>query len=258
MAAIVKANPSLTAGGLAVLRRQYSTTDDGTLNYEAEYVCISQFANNHIGRFRTGAQPPTPIPASMSQLSLESAPKLYDFSTSTQNGLTYFSARYSAAVRGLAEVTITQSQETRNFSATFENGEGAIYTSTGNVSQIVVGPFTASFDYESTTITCESKSEQSLPDLKGSVGNIRNVSISTIRGTKVNLNGRTYWKPQTVESLSSSKSSRGNYTFRKSSSGVYVQADGFGPKLQLSTARIFDGTATNIIPMERSGVFVGY
>ena len=88
MAAIVKANPSLTAGGLAVLRRQYSTTDDGTLTYEADYVCLAQFANNHIGKFRTGAQPPTPIPASMSLLRLDKTPTLYDFQTRTEQART--------------------------------------------------------------------------------------------------------------------------------------------------------------------------
>ena len=109
MSAIVKANASLTAGGLAVLRREYSTTDDGTLNYAADYCCLSQFANNHIGKFRTGAQPPTAIPASMSQLRIDGTPKLYDLTTNTQNGLTYFNARYSAASLDPGEVIVTES-----------------------------------------------------------------------------------------------------------------------------------------------------
>lgn len=217
MAAIVKANPSLTAGGLAVLRRQYSTTDDGTCNYEAEYACLSQFANNHIGKFRTGAQPPTQIPASMSLLRLEKTPTLYDFSTNTQNGLTYFNARYTAASSDAGEVITTESQEQRNFSATVI---GTIRTK-GNLGSMITveDNVNVSFDYISTTVRVEAKNPRILPQARGSVGLPFNISISQISGQDAQVFGQ--WRASTVETQSKTRSSRGTYTYTKSSSGIY-------------------------------------
>jgi len=217
MAAIVKANPSLTAGGLAVLRRQYSTTDDGTLNYEADYVCLSQFANNHIGKFRTGAQPPTPIPASMSLLRLDKTPTLYDFSTNTQNGLTYFNARYTAASSDAGEVITTESQEQRNFSATVI---GTIRTK-GNLGSMITveDSVNVSFDYVSTTVRVEAKNPRILPKARGSVGLPFNISVGKISGQDAQVFGQ--WRASAVETQSKTRSSRGTYTYTKSSSGIY-------------------------------------
>lgn len=217
MAAIVKANPSLTAGGLAVLRRQYSTTDDGTLNYEAEYCCLSQFANNHIGKFRTGAQPPTPIPASMSLLRLDKTPTLYDFQTNTQNGLTYFTGRYTAASADAGEVITTETQEQRSFSAVVV---GSIRTA-GNLGNTVTveGEVNVSFDYISTTVRVEAKNPRILPEVKGSVGFPFNYSASQIGGQTPLLAGK--WRPSAIETQSTTRSSRGTYTYTKQSSGIY-------------------------------------
>lgn len=217
MAAIVKANPSLTAGGLAVLRRQFSTTDDGICNYEAEYVCLSQFANNHIGKFRTGAQPPTPIPASMSLLRLDKTPTLYDFSTNTQNGLTYFNARYTAASSDAGEVITTESQEQRSFSAVVT---GSIRTAGNLGSTITVeGDVNVSFDYISTTVRVEAKNPKILPQIRGSVGSPFNKSVSKINEQTPLLVGK--WRASVVETQSTTRSSRGTYTYTKSSSGIY-------------------------------------
>jgi hypothetical protein len=217
MASIVKANASLTAGGLAVLRRSYSTTDDGTLNYEADYCCLAAFANNHIGKFRTGAQPPTAIPASMSQLRIDGAPKLYDLTTSTQNGLTYFNARYSAASLDPGEVILTESTEQRNFSATVT---GSIRTS-GNLGTTITveGQVNVSFDYISTTVRVEAKNPRALPEVKGTVGRPFNKSVGEISGQTAFVFGQ--WRAATVETTSKSRSSRGTYTYTKSSSGIY-------------------------------------
>ena len=217
MASIVKANSSLTSGGLAVLRREYSTTDDGTLNYLADYCCLSQFANNHIGKFRTGAQPPTAIPASMSRLRIDGAPKLYDLTTSTQNGLTYFNARYSAASLDPGEVILTESTEQRNFSATVT---GSIRTA-GNLGTTITveGQVNVSFDYISTTVRVEAKNPRALPEVKGSVGLPFNKSVGEISGQTAFVFGQ--WRAATVETTSKSRSSRGTYTYTKSSSGIY-------------------------------------
>jgi hypothetical protein len=217
MASIVKANPSLTNGGLAVLRRSFSTTDDGTCNYEADYCCLATFANNHIGRFRTGAQPPTAIPASMSQLRLSGTPKLYDFTTYTQSGLTYFNARYSAASLSEGEVIITESQEQRNFSAVVE---GTIRTA-GNFGTTTTqtGFVSVSFDYISTTVRVEAKNPRSIPDVRGSVGLPFNKSVGQISG--VNVLALNQWREAYIETSSKTRSSRGSYTYSKSSTGIY-------------------------------------
>jgi len=217
MAAIVKANASLTAGGLAVIRRSYSTTDDGTLTYEAEYCCLAPFANNYIGRFRTGAIPPTPIPASMSQLRLDGTPKLYDLSTNTQNGLTYFTARYSAASRDAGEVITTESQEQRNFSAVVE---GSVRTAGNFGTNVeVTGFVNISFDYISTTVRVEAKNPRTLPDVRGKVGVPFNTSVGQIAGVDAFVGNA--WRPATIETSSTTRSSRGSYTYSKSSSGIY-------------------------------------
>lgn len=217
MAAIVKANSSLTSGGLAVLRREYSTTDDGTLNYAADYCCLSQFANNHIGKFRTGAQPPTAIPSSMSQLRVDGTPKLYDLTTNTQNGLTYFNARYSAASLNPGEVVVTESTEQRNFSATVT---GEIRTAGNFGNQVTqTGQVNVSFDYISTTVRVEAKNPRNLPDVKGSVGVPFNKSVGELAGQTAFVAGR--WRAATIETTSKQRSSRGIYTYTKSSSGIY-------------------------------------
>jgi hypothetical protein len=218
MAAIVKANPSLANGGLAVLRREYSTTDDGTLNYTAEYCCLSQFANNYIGRFRTGATPPTPIPASMSSLRIDGSPKLYDLSTHTQNGLAYFSARYSAASLDGGEVITTESQEQRSFSAVVTGTIRVPSGISGNLTN-ATGPVNVSFDYISTTIRVEAKNPRALPAVRGKVGLPFNMSISELSGQRPTVLGQ--FRESAIETQSTTRSSRGNYTYTKSSSGIY-------------------------------------
>lgn len=217
MASIVKANPSLTAGGLAVLRRSFSTTDDGTCNYEADYACLAQFTSNHAGKFRTGATPPTAILDGLSQLRLDGTPKLYDVTTSTQNGLTYFKARYSASSLDGGEIITTESQEQRNFSAAVE---GSIRTP-GNFGSTATesGTVQVSFDYISTTVRVEAKNPRILPQVTGSVGIPFNVSIGQISGVDALVLGK--WRAATIETQSTTRSSRGSYTYSKSSSGIY-------------------------------------
>ena len=217
MASIVKANASLTAGGIAVIRRQYSTTDDGTCNYEAEYCCLARFANNYIGRFRSGANPITSIPASMSSLRLQGVPKLYDMVTRTERGLTYFSAKYSAASNAPGEVIITESTEQRSFSATVQ---GSIRTA-GNFGSTatVNGSVGLAFDYMSKTVRVEAKNPRILQRAEGDVGLPFNISIGQISGVTPLVSG-TYRKA-TIESTSTTRSSRGIYTYSKSSSGIY-------------------------------------
>lgn len=218
MASLVKANPSLTAGGLAVLRRQYSTTDDGTLNYEVDYCCLAQFANNHAGRFRTGAQPPTSVPSGLSLLRLSGTPTLYDCTIRAQNGLTYFEARYSAASNDPGEVITTETSEQRNFSATVS---ASVQTTGGNNnSPITVNGFVSlSFDYISTTVRVEAKNPNALPFTQGSVSLPFNKSVGTISGVRPLI--LSQYRINFIETTSTSRSSRGINTYSKSSTGIY-------------------------------------
>lgn len=218
MAAIVKANSSLAAGGLAVLRRQFSTTDDGTCNYEADYACLSQFANAHVGRFRTGSEPPTAIPASMFLLRLISAPILYDFTSNTQAGITYFNARYTAASSEPGEVITTESSEQRSVSGT------VVGSIRGNFTGFGIGTQNAfvniSFDYISISVRVEAKNPANLPQIKGRVGQIFNRSVDAINNTVPTI-GAGQIKEALIETTSKTRSSRGTFTFSKTSSGVF-------------------------------------
>jgi hypothetical protein len=219
MAAIVKANPSLANGGLAVLRRSYSTTDDGTLTYEADYCCLAQFANNHLGKFRTGAQPPTPIPTSLSTLRLDAAPKLFEFNTKTQSGLTYFFPRYTAASRDAGEVITTETQEQRSFSSTLV---GQITTAGNLDSRITVrGLVNVTFDYISTTRQVNAKNPGGLPNVRGAVGQPFNYNVGRINNQIARVSSEQIVS-ETIETQSTTRSSRGAYTYTKSSSGIYA------------------------------------
>lgn len=217
MAAIVKANPSLTTGGLAVLRREFSTTDDGICSYEAEYCCLAQFASNHIGKFKTGAPPPTPVPSSLNLLRLKNTPELYGFTTNTQNGLTYFRAQYSAASLENGEIIYTESEEQRNFSAVVNGYIRGDFTGFGTGTR--EGDVGISFDYISTTVRVEAKNPSGLPDVKGRVGRPFNMAVGKISNVEAIVIG-TY-RASYVETQSTSRSSRGSYTYSKSSTGIY-------------------------------------
>jgi hypothetical protein len=211
MAAIVKANPSLTAGGLAVLRRSFTTNDDGTMRYEADYCCLSQYAVRWMPSFRTKAQPPTPLPAALLQLQLAKTPELYDLQTETANGLTYFKAVYSAGVT--TEVIITEESDVRNFTVTATRPVGYNVTTPGTINgstifvQNATETITESFDYISITVTAEAKNAN-LPAVKGRIERIGGVSFPF------------GYKETTIDRTSKTRSSRGEYTYRISSSGV--------------------------------------
>jgi hypothetical protein len=224
MAAIVKANPSLTSGGLAVLKRSFTTSDDGLMTYMAEYCCLSQYASRWTSVFRTGANPPTPLPANMLQLQLTKTPELYDLQTESLNGLTYFRASYSAGVP--TDVTITESSDIRNISwaityptgttirvPTYGAGIGGItgtatsFVTTGNET------ITASFDYVSVSVTATAKNA-TLPAVKGYVGDSFN-HVNTGGGTATAI-------PSTIETFSRTRNRKGEYTYSKTSTGVYT------------------------------------
>ncbi len=214
MASIVKANSSLTNGGLAVLKRGFSTSDDGRMTYAADYCCLSSFAKKWTPYFKIKAQPPTPLPASVLELKLTKTPELSDLQTETMNGLTYFRATYSAGI--LTEVVITESSEQRSFSGSVT----ASVQTVGNLgsTQTVTGVIAVSFDYISTSVTAQSKNQE-LPAVKGSVGSAFNKQVGTINGIKPLL--ITGIRSNVVESTSTTKTGSGELTYSKTSTGIY-------------------------------------
>lgn len=214
MAAIVKANSSLTAGGLAVLKRSFSTQKDGRLNYVAEYVCLPAFARNHAAKFITGAVPPTPLPAVVSQLQIRNNPTLYDLQTETINGLTYFRATYSAQGAGEASNSITTSTEQRSFQSSRSEGVA-----------VAVESFTTTFDYMSTSVTVNSANSE-IAARPGSVSAPFNrVETQTVFGSTFTFKGNQVPLKATatlIVGTSSTRNSDGTFTFSKTSTGIYV------------------------------------
>jgi hypothetical protein len=160
-------------------------------------------------------------------LQLTKTPTLVDLNTETVSGLTYFRAVYSAGVE--TDVTITESTDIKNFSwsVTFPTQscyQGNSYSAgslgaaaspsltrpqtfcvtTGEVS------ITYNFDYVSKTVTAQSKN-QNIPNVQGSVS-------GPITGNFPANPGRL----RLVEQTSTTKNSRGEYTYSKSSTGIYA------------------------------------
>jgi hypothetical protein len=221
MAAIIKANSSLSAGNLVVLKQSITTTDDGSMNYAVDYCCLSQFAIKWAPFFRTRAQPPTPLPAAMLQLNLTKTPELFNLNTETQNGLTYYKATYSAGVS--TEVIITEESDTRNFTVSTNQQVGFWVTTPGTIgggsnSFVQTGErtVTTTIDYISVTVTAESK----------------NTNLPAIRGRVEGVGGD--YKIKLVERTSKRRDSRGEFTFSKSSSGTIESFTQSGGQITLT------------------------
>lgn len=95
-------------GGLAVIKRQFSTTDKGQVNYRAEYACLERFADTHARKFLSGSRPPTPIPSAVLSLRLQKPPELIEVQTETINGITHFIASYAAYTSDVELETSTE------------------------------------------------------------------------------------------------------------------------------------------------------
>lgn len=219
MSAIVKANGSLTSGGLSVIKRSFTTADDGSMNYNVDYCCLSQFAIKWAPFFRTRAQPPTPLPAALLQLNLTKTPELFNLSTETLNGLTYYRAQYSAGVS--TEVIITEESDTRNFTVSTNQQVGFWASTPGTINgsssftQTGERTVTTTIDYISVTVTAESKNTN-LPAIQG--------RVEGVRGYQMKL----------VERTSKRRDSRGEYTFSKSSSGTIESFTADGGQITLT------------------------
>ena len=211
MSSIIRANASLTAGGLAVVTRSYSNDLEGSLNYSVTYVCLDTFAKTNAALFRIGSAPPTALPSHLIALGLQSAPGLTALTTKTDSGLTYFEAQYTSSTT--SEFVITQSEETKVFSASRVVSANDVDTT-----------YTLTFDYISRTVSVSATNTYP-PAAKGSVGKPFNVVGNT------NL---VYFRNTTVETKSKSRSSRGNFSYETSSAGIFESASQYYP-LQYTT-----------------------
>ena len=97
---------------------------------------------------------------------------------------------------------------------------GSIRTA-GNLGTTITteGEVNVSFDYISTTVRVEAKNPRILPEVKGKAGLPFNYSASKINGQSAAISGK--FRPSTIETQSTVRSSRGTYTYTKSSSGIY-------------------------------------
>lgn len=207
MAAIVKANANLAAGGLAVLKRSVSTEDSGQVTYTANYVCLSQHANRWTPSFATESAPPTPLPANALLLNLTRAPRLINLETETSNGLTYFNATYSVGTN--TDVVTTVSSEIRNVSWQIYGNETV----------------TAGFDYVAISVSATATNDE-VPVVRGYTGRIFNARNVNPNALPANV------ERQSIETFSRTKRKRGDYANTVTSTGVYVAIDVGSPVSQ--------------------------
>jgi hypothetical protein len=212
MASIVKANANLTAGGLAVLKRDFATTDRGQVTYTASYVCLSQFANTHAPKFQSGGAPPTPILPQLLLLNLTKTPTLIDLQSETVNGLTYFTATYSAGVETDYVVTTATDQRNITWIRDYQGAEE--------------NPIVASFDYMSISVTVEGTNREItiIPGSIGDIFNLRNITLEQINSTTPRIDGATLTR-KTVQSTRQTRNQRGETTNSVTSTGIFEAQD---------------------------------
>lgn len=199
MAAIIRANAALLAGNMAVLKRDYGTDYEGIFFYDVTYVCLEQFLDRHINKFRPKMPPPTAMPANFSLFNFSSEPVLWDVSITSANGLSYIAAKYSTNTN--QEITVTQTSEERAYYATKDGGND-------EESSFI------SFDYIAVSVTVTSVNTQQ-PAIKAYPGTVFNFRSGGPKFAEI----RYY--PNTIFSSSKSRSSRGQYSFSVTSTGIY-------------------------------------
>ena len=205
---IVRANATLTAGGISVVKRNVTSQRDGSIVMQAEYVCLATFAARWTQFFVKGAPPPTGLPSSLAVLGASSAPTLFDVTTRTESGLTYFAALYSAA--NPKEVTITETEEQRNWSGVVQyNLNGGFVLFTTNYS----------FDYMSKSVAVTGRNTYP-GERGGSVGRPFNRSFNFILND-VGAQAVALPKATTIVSRTKTQSSLGEFSYSTTSTGVY-------------------------------------
>lgn len=223
MASLVKANATLMSGNLAVLKRSFSTNDQGIATYSVQYVCLKRFANRWTSTFRVNNEPPTPLPEYiLGSALLTKNPTLFDIQTETINGLTYFNVQYSAGVQ--TEVIETISSEQRSLSYTFVTTRAITPYLSANIlitsEEVAVN---ASFDYISYSVTRSTTNVEAASPV-GSVGQVFNCINCNAQAIKSGSDSNA--RAVTVESATRTRRSNGEYSINVTSTGLYIDALG--------------------------------
>jgi hypothetical protein len=201
---IVRANPNLLAGGLGTIRRSVTSQRDGSVVLQAEYVCLTKHAGRWTPFFVRNAPPPLGLPDSLSDLGATSTPKMYDVTTRNENGLTYFTALYSAA--SSREITVTETEEQRNWSGTVQyNLNGGYLVFTANYS----------FDYMSKSVTVTGRNTHP-GEIEGSAGTPFNRSFIAEGASVLKMPTRSR-----IVSRTKTQSSLGDFSYSTTSTGIY-------------------------------------
>lgn len=199
MAKTVRANARLTNGGLIATKREISTSREGILTYAVQYVCLTQFAREHLFKFVIEMPPPDTLPDKIYTLAKE-YPVLHSLNVKEERGITYFDCVYSTASN--VNVVVTESEETK--SAVFSQGD-----------------VTVTFDFVSKTVSVSATNTYPDPE-SGDCGPPFNVKLIGDLAAAQNLYARV--RKDTVETRSKSRSSNGEFSYQTDSMGTYVIA----------------------------------
>lgn len=237
--AIVKANYTLSSGGIVVLKRTFQNSLSYNIQYTIEYCCLAQFRHKYVPYFKYGSDPIDGLPSEISNLKgtfsteniyaietedasgfFANTPTLESVEIQTANGLTFFKATYNQYRSTYTTVTST---EQRSFSAsatgTGTSGTKNPYNQGDQTYLEQQQTTTLAFDYMSTTVTVESRNGYYGAGT-GSVGNPFNQRI-----TNSNSNVGSVSVPYSasyIDSKSSETSTSGETIYRTSSTGIYT------------------------------------
>ncbi len=199
------------------MKRRFNSQDTGQMTYYVEYCCLLRYASKWTKSFQLESEPPTDLPSNMLQLNLTRTPTLKSLETESANGLTYFRATYTAGFE--TDIVITESSDIRSISwpITYPVGYeiSVPFTIDGSTSFVTTGTetITASFDYVSISVTATTTNSSLDPQVTGSTGEIFNA---------VNTSGYNNVSQQILDTYSKSKNRLGEYTYSKTSTGIYV------------------------------------
>lgn len=174
MGAIIKASPALSSGSLVAVRQEINVGSSTEVTLDAEYVCLSTFADRWIAALRVGAPTPISPPSSLNYYNLISPLALNSVRHNVTQGLCYFSCSFSAPRNPTTEPdsgdstqpqfetttqSVVQQQQisgsyTTNASRLVRQSDGSFAIEDAEVSR----PYTAIYYAETKTVTASSES----------------------------------------------------------------------------------------------------
>jgi hypothetical protein len=202
------------------------------MTYSVDYCCLSQFASRWTPFFKSGAQPPTPLPDAMLLLNLTKTPTLVDFTTETANGLTYFRPTYSSGVE--TDVTISEESDIKTHSWTVETPPRTIpvgYYMTPPFSvnsspdfyqtgEKTISGTSRTFTQEYISVTQRATSKNAnLPTVHGYILGI-DTTVKQLVESVILTTGNVNYASKVRNTFSKTKNARGEFSYSVSSTGV--------------------------------------